>query len=194
MTTSTKITSVNPFLALTWGQRLQIITDFRVDFQTAATIMEVTVSDLEQASQNTIADVTFDTAEYSSYFKTSSLPTSTVQAQASTPAKKRGRKTSKIRDAFNAITTTPQPLYDFCLAHDVSEHCMRQHSRFAPDRTDIVIRKPKGENTVPMIWSQPVVAVVAETTSTTNINQTIEADANLIAASSTSSSEIELTV
>jgi hypothetical protein len=184
MTTSTKITSVNPFVSLTWGQRLQVISDYRVSVKAAAKIMAVSESDLEVAIKTTVADVSFDTSEYSTYFKnsisTSSVSKDSSQTTAVAP-KKRGRKTSKIRDAFNAITSTPQPLYEFCQLHGVSEHCMRQHSRFAPDRTDIVIRKVKGENTVPMIWIEEMVTPVVLQQSVANPSVTVGSDTNLLA-------------
>ena len=63
--------------------------------------------------------------------------------QATTPntPKKRGRKSTKIADAYNAITSTPVPLAQFCLDHGVSEHVIKQRSRFAPDRTDVRVGK-----------------------------------------------------
>jgi len=44
--------------------------------------------------------------------------------------KRRGRKTSKIRDAFDALTTTPVLLTEHAREFDVSENILRQAKRF----------------------------------------------------------------
>ncbi len=46
--------------------------------------------------------------------------------------KKPGRKSTKIRDAYDAITNEPQSLNDLLTKFDVSMGAMKQHKRFDP--------------------------------------------------------------
>lgn len=147
------------FANLNWPQRLQIVSSLNVSNEQAASVMGVTVDELEQAKQQYIADATFQAEPFASHFATAKTSTeTTVVAKAKN---KRGRKTTKIQDAFKAITTTKQPLAEFCITHKVSVHCMRQHQRFAPDRPDIVVRKDKESGQV-MIWSDPSIVSTDE--------------------------------
>ena len=63
----------------------------------------------------------------------------------------RGRKGTKIRDAYNSITHEPVNLNQFLEKHDVSENIMKQHSRFDPfpERGKVRTRSVGG---VKMIW------------------------------------------
>lgn len=48
------------------------------------------------------------------------------------PPKKRGRKSTKIRDAYDAITKEPQDFEELRNKFDISEVTLKQHSRFDP--------------------------------------------------------------
>ncbi len=47
-----------------------------------------------------------------------------------TPAKRRGRKTRKIKDAFDAIPYEPTPVEQFRTAHGISVSVLRRHKHF----------------------------------------------------------------
>lgn len=67
--------------------------------------------------------------------------------------RKRGRKGTKIHDAYDSITSTPQNLDDLLQKFDISIATMRQHKRFDPfpERGTIHTRTVAG--TV-MIWRE----------------------------------------
>ena len=71
-----------------------------------------------------------------------------------TKPKKPGRKGSKIRDAYNAITTEPQSFEDLLKTFDVSINTMRQHGRFDPfpERGKIHTKTIAGST---LIWREP---------------------------------------
>lgn len=67
--------------------------------------------------------------------------------------KKRGRKGTKIQDAYHAVTYTPQSLDDLLQKFDVSTAAMKQHKRFDPfpERGKIHTKTIAG---VTMIWRE----------------------------------------
>ena len=143
------------FANLNWPQRLQIVSSLNVSSEHAANVMGVSVEDLEYATKKFTPDATFNVEPFAPHFSFATKIAATPAVAVS--KRRRGRKSSKIKDALNAVSTTKQPLKQFCERHSVSEHCMRQHARFAPDRKDIVVRKDKESGQI-MIWSEPDVA------------------------------------
>ena len=67
--------------------------------------------------------------------------------------RKPGRKGTKIHDAYDSISTTPQNLDDLLQKFDVSVGAMRQHKRFDPfpERGKIHTKTVAG---VMMIWRE----------------------------------------
>lgn len=147
---STTTTTTTTFQNLNWAQRLQIAAKANVSSQQASNVFGCSEQEYLQASTDFDADITFNVDSYLIHF---SKP---VQSQPATvtvadPAKKRGRKSSKIADAFSKITFEKQSLVAFCLENNVSAHCIRQRKRFAPDRLDVRVGKDK-ETGLEMVW------------------------------------------
>jgi len=76
-----------------------------------------------------------------------------IHGQPQPKPSKRGRKGTKIHDAYDSITTTPQNLDDLLQKFDVSIGAMRQHKRFDPfpERGKIHTKNVAG---VMMIWRE----------------------------------------
>lgn len=121
---------INNLEALTWPQRLQVIAHFKLSEKRAATVFKCSATDLKQMSSQHVADTTFDVTPYSSV----------VSMQ------RRGRKTSKIQQAYDSVTEQPQLLTDFCTLHGVSVNTITQCGRF--NRPDVRISTIDGHRMI----------------------------------------------
>lgn len=147
---------MNDVKNLGWGSRLALIDKYGASDEQAATAFGVPVEEIQTARElrnsggaaNMPIDI--DVESYGNPFgKTTveSAPTTNIQGATSvrrpttrTPSetatrvapepKKRGRKGSKINDAFAAIGTDPIPAQEFADKYNVSLNVLRQAKRF----------------------------------------------------------------
>lgn len=134
---------------LDWPQKLQMINHFKVDEDTASKVFGVSKTELQQVMSTTSPDSSFNANPYATHFKVGK-PSSSTATKTGRP---RGRPSSKIADAFNAVTHEAVPLDEFCQTHGVSTHCMSQRKRFDRENKhpDVVVRKVDG---VRKIWRE----------------------------------------
>ncbi len=169
---------------LNWNDRFALIDHFKPSDADACTALSVTAEELKTA-RGMLAAGTFTPTpdlDYSAYEKlfastASAAPaadksaakttrrsgsTSTSKsdkpqtATKVTPApKKRGRKGTKIAEAFAAIPTTPTPVDAFATSHGVSLAVLRQSKRFdkSPELGAVRVKKDKESKTL-MIWRE----------------------------------------
>jgi hypothetical protein len=139
---------------LDWSDKLALINHYHVDDFTACEVFDVTEAELQAAVSKHKAGkieitTTIDVDKYKGLFEARS---------ATKVVKKRGRKGTKIADAFNAITLTPQPVDQFIDQQGVSLAVLRQHKRFdvsglAPVKVK-KIRVDGNENKILCIWRE----------------------------------------
>ncbi len=136
---------------LGWGSRLALIDHYKASDELASATFDIPVDEIETARQlrdgggaaNLPVDI--DVEEYGNPFTNITgavavkMPGKRVAAESSTrveaPAKKRGRKGSKINAAFAAIGSSPIPAEGFAATSGVSLNVLRQAKRF--DRTGL---------------------------------------------------------
>ena len=135
---------------LSWGERFGLIDTYKPTDEAACATFGVSADELETARElraegNFAIPAEFDADTYGDVF--ASVPENATAvtrptrkgkkaetATKVTPApKKRGRKGTKINDAFAAIDTTPVPAEEFASTRGVSLNVLRQAKRF--DRT-----------------------------------------------------------
>ena len=163
-----------------WGERLAIIDNFDLSDDQAVSRMGITIEELETARGmansgvfTTPKDINF--GQYVTELagtvrptpKTEDVPTSTVMptvlpappVTATKPIKqpkKRGRKGSKIVDAFAAIPVEPTNADEFAQQHNVSMAVLKQSKRF--DKTGLggnVRVKKDRQAGIMMVWREP---------------------------------------
>lgn len=134
---------------LGWGSRLALIDHYKASDEQASATFDIPVSEIETARElrngggaaNLPVDV--DVEEFGNPFTAIAGATTVVMpkrtAETATrveiPAKKRGRKGSKINAAFAAIDSTPIDAEEFAATREVSLNVLRQAKRF--DRTGL---------------------------------------------------------
>ncbi len=132
---------------LGWGSRLALIDHYGVTDEQASATFDVPVDEIVTARElrnsggaaNLPIDI--DVEGYGNPFGATSVvrPGTREPAETSTaitPApKKRGRKGTKINEAFTAIGTDPIPAEEFATTRNVSLNVLRQAKRF--DRTGL---------------------------------------------------------
>lgn len=150
---------------LGWGARLALIDRYEATDEQAAATFDVPVEEIETARElrsgggSVNMPIDIDVEEFGNPFTGSSRPGSTSvrrpgsrkAAETSTRVeaspKKRGRKGSKINQAFSAIGTDPIPAEEFAESQNVSLNVLRQAKRF--DRTGLGrVRVKKIEGTL----------------------------------------------
>jgi len=137
---------------LGWGSRLALISHYEASDAQASAAFDVPVEEIETAREllasggaANMGDV-IDVEEYGNPFSTEIdgataivMPGRSPAAESSTRVevapKKRGRKGSKINEAFAAIGADPIPAEDFAETRNVSLNVLRQAKRF--DRTGL---------------------------------------------------------
>lgn len=158
-----------------WGERFALIDHFNLSDQQAIEAFDITndelsvARDLQSAGSIQIAtDLNFD-----KYIEALSVIEPTKPAEPTEPTEpepittkpekkvkakptstqKRGRKGTKIVDAFRAVPTQPMPVEEFVALHEVSLPVLRQYKRF--DKTGLPgtvrVRKDK-ETSILMVW------------------------------------------
>jgi hypothetical protein len=136
---------------LGWGDRLALIDKYEATDEQAAVAFDLPVEEIETAreirseSGGANMPVNIDVDDYENPFSKIDGATSVRRPGTRTPAetataitpapKKRGRKGTKINEAFAAIGTTPVPAEEFATEHNVSLNVLRQAKRF--DRTGL---------------------------------------------------------
>jgi len=90
-----------------------------------------------------------------SHKKTASTSAPTTATKTTRPLKKRGRKGTKIAEAFIAIPSTPTPVEKFATDNNVSLNVLRQSKRFDKSGTEgaVRVKKDKESGTL-MIWRE----------------------------------------
>lgn len=116
---------------LDWSDRLALMDHYKMSPAQAVELFDVTEAEVEQALEEAKTgsiEVTtqIDVSRYAPLF---------APKTATRVPKKRGRKGTKIAQAFQAITDTPVPVEDFLADHGISLAVLRQHKRF--DKTDL---------------------------------------------------------
>ncbi len=146
---------------LTWPQRLQVISHYKLSDKRAATVFACSIRVLKDMSTEHKADTEFDVTPYSSV----------------TSIQRRGRKSTKIQKAYDAVTDQPQKLSDFCALHDVSSNTITQCGRF--NRTDVKISTINGERMIyktgsPFVKTEtPAVATTTATVADASSTETV---------------------
>lgn len=107
---------------LSWGEKLALVNHYQIPTEKAAELFNTTVEQvqhaIEQEQQGAISVVTtFNAAAY-------------AEAVGHKQQKRRGRKGSKIENAFKAIPVEPIPAEQFASEHNVSLAVLRQSKRF----------------------------------------------------------------
>lgn len=156
---------------LSWGQRFALINAYHPTDAQACEILGVTKQELATA-RSLIGkgvfqvDTTLNVEPYGILF--GRVSTKAKIDTATSTAKKRGRKSDKIQQAFAAITETPVPADQFIKDHGISMPVLRQFKRF--DKTglpgQVNVRKREG---ILMVWRSAEVQsneVETETTET----------------------------
>lgn len=159
---------------LGWGERLAIINHFNLSDERVTDVFGVSTDELETARDlaargSITVDDDIDYSQYedelnifSNYTPQVVIPSPEVEkpVTATKPAKepkKRGRKGTKINDAFTNVPSEPTELEPFASQFNVSIAVLRQSKRF--DKTgipgEIRIRKNK-ETGIPMIWREVI--------------------------------------
>ncbi len=168
----------------TWGQRLALIDAYSPTDGVACTALSVTIDELgaarELLSKGTISLDTSVVKGNSDIFKgvkaaatttrvaktdkpekaakkttakKAGVPAATASPPVRTP-KKRGRKGSKIQNAFAAIPTDPTDATKFATKHSVSLAVLRQAKRFDKAGTGVVRVRKDRESGVLMVWRE----------------------------------------
>lgn len=157
---------------LSWNDRFALIDHFKPTDSAICSAFNVTQDELNTArdmrsSGTFIPTPDIDVSAYSKMFesvKTPSGMTSTVRNTDEKPAtatkkakepKKRGRKGSKISNAFASVPSEPTPVEDFAKEHGVSIAVLRQGKRFDknPELGLVKVKKDKESKTL-MIWRE----------------------------------------
>ena len=136
---------------LGWGDRLALIDRYEATDVQASAAFDVPVEEIETARElrdtgsSANMPVGIDVEDFGNPFSKISGAVSVVRPGTRTPAetstrveaapKKRGRKGSKINEAFVAIGTSPIPAEAFAEERNVSLNVLRQAKRF--DRTGL---------------------------------------------------------
>lgn len=137
---------------LGWGDRLALIDKYEATDEQASAAFSVPVEEIETARElrsgpgGANMPVSIDVENYESPFTTEVAGATSIRrpgtrtpaetATAVTPApKKRGRKGTKINEAFAAIGSDPINAEEFATERDVSLNVLRQAKRF--DRTGL---------------------------------------------------------
>lgn len=137
---------------LDWSQRLAIINNTKATNAQASKVFNVTEAEIVTARENVTPAANFDTTPYAAHFSVAKPSKSTATADSNTPTagtvvkKKRGRTGSKVKNAFLAITETPQPLAEFAQQHGVSVNVLKQKKRFTTDENDNILPEFAGRN------------------------------------------------
>lgn len=97
--------------SLTWEQRLKIVETFRLSDTRACKLFNMTMTNYRDTKDQYNIDATFDAEPFRALFK-------------------RGKKSTKIRDAINTLTSTPVPLEQFCQENGISINTITQQKRF----------------------------------------------------------------
>lgn len=137
--------------SLGWGDRLALIDKFGATVEQAAHAFDVPVEEIETAidlrnsTGGANMPVNIDLEDYENPFTEVSGATSIRRPGTRKPAesatvvtpepKKRGRKGTKINEAFAAIGTEPVDAEEFAAEHNVSLNVLRQAKRF--DKTGL---------------------------------------------------------
>ena len=162
---------------LTWGDKFALIDHFKPTDEQITRSFNVTQAELDTArslrSSGTIAvSQNVDTNAYRDVFldggktetKTTHTTVKTQPTVTKTPMtatkrviapKKRGRKGTKIAEAFKSIPASPVPVEDFAKQYGVSIPVLRQSKRFdtSPDLGDVRVKVSKDSGKL-MIWRE----------------------------------------
>lgn len=153
---------------LGWGERLAIINKFGLNDSQATTAFGVSADELTTA-RSMVNDGVFiiptdmDFGPYENELKGFKKPstgkeTSTKPVTATKPkreVKKRGRKGTKILDAFRAVPTTAVPAEEFATTHSVSMAVLRQARRFDTTGLPGAVKVKKDRQAgILMIWRE----------------------------------------
>ena len=138
--------------SLGWGDRLALIDKYEASDEQAAAAFNIPVEEIETARElrsgagSANMPVNIDLEDFDNPFTTEVAGATSIRrpgvrtpaesATVITPvAKKRGRKGTKINEAFQAIGSDPIDAEEFATARDVSLNVLRQAKRF--DRTGL---------------------------------------------------------
>lgn len=127
-----------------WNTRLAVITEFRLPNDVAATVFNTTVSEIQTArrfvEEGIIKLPTLSPSEQDHYSNLlRNVPHSTGSALG--PFHKPQNSTSKVVQALNSVTTTPQPIDGIISRYGVSKAVLRQGKRFLGQPVKISIRR-----------------------------------------------------
>ena len=161
---------------LSWSDRLALIEHFNPSDDVICTTFNVTPKELKvmrglQIVGTIVPTANLNIAAYADMFNTGPIPPSpepdpppriiaapdvkTPPQTATHIPKKRGRKGSKVADAFKAITTTPVPADTFMIEHKVSCPVLRQSTRFDPFPELGKVRVHQDKTTkILMVWRE----------------------------------------
>ena len=153
-----------------WNQRLAIIEQFSPSDKKACEVFGVSQDELDTARQMKktgmlASAANFDPSRYAPMFSAagiqnptstststeSFLPPQTASRRVRAP-KKRGRKGTKILEAFKAIPSKPVPAEQFAAQHNVSIAVLRQSKRFDSESNAPVHVKRDKSSGLLMIW------------------------------------------
>lgn len=129
----------------TWNTRLAVITEFRLPNDVAATVFDTTVSEIQTArkfvEEGLITVPTLSVAEREKYAHlVPTTPSHTIGKPVQTTGES-VRRGSKIVQALNSVTTTPQPIDGILSRYGVSKAVLRQGKRFLGQPVKISIRR-----------------------------------------------------
>lgn len=175
-------------LNLSWNDRFPILEHYDLTDQEICQFFDVTLVELEAArtlreQNNYFQPTSIDPLMFKDYVKLfragedpapvlkkkkvapkkEATPTAkkkaTPKAKKATGDGKRGRKTHKIKDAYEAIPYEKVPVEEFMEKHNVSLSVLRRHSHFdhIPEKGKVRVRKSelvKGEEKVLCIWRE----------------------------------------
>lgn len=129
----------------TWNTRLAVITEFRLPNDIAATVFDTTVSEIQTArrfvEEGLITVPTLSVTEREKYAHLSSTISTPSTGKPTQPQSSGNRGTSKIVQALNSVTTTPQPIDGILSRYGVSKAVLRQGKRFLGQPVKISIKR-----------------------------------------------------
>jgi hypothetical protein len=151
---------------LNWNQRFAIIDYFNPSDEDICKVFDVTqrelnvARDLRQQGMFKPEPDAVNTEAYATQFSQETNIAITPKAKTDTTPKtksspipkkkvpaKRGRKTHKVKDAYEAMTDVPMPVDEFMKKHNVSLSVLRRHAKFdhIPETGKVNVRKHKIE-------------------------------------------------
>ncbi len=128
---------------LNWNQRFALIEGFDLADDETITMLKVNPKELKMAKRLRKESGLFDSDPYIDLEMFRPLLEAIRGTDKPKPAAKRGRKTHKIKDAYEAIPYDKVPVEEFMKEHDVSLSVLRRHKHFdhKPELGKVNVRK-----------------------------------------------------